>query len=501
MTTVSKTTLAVACLLYVFSFGLRYWKFSKISPFVDDHARDAITVMEHLEQRKPFILGPKASVGNFYVQPFYYYFISVPMFLSNGNPDTASFAVILVESFTPVLLYLLGKRYWSELSGQIMGVLYAVSPFAITFASFAWSPNLIPFFAAVMLLTSFEYLIRGRKNMIILSIVSGVLAFQMHYQSFILLMYLGLLGVYAVFFSKKSVRPWLVGAGAGALTLLPLLFDVNITLENFRNITAFFTQEHARFYQTVRTLPFFWNFIPQVYEHALGLASDGFLYGRIIFLATYSFFGIAGLIEFLRIKKIGKTALLFFFITTALVGLRVYKGDKLEYYLLFMIYIPAVSIGILVGRVRGVLRHIFLGVIAVVLFQLGRTTPGTTQLLSRDYETFTKAVGSIDEHYGSSYYLAGVPYVFFENTFKYVWKHTYRKTPWTEDRKGEMRHVYICKPEQQCSDLFCSVHAEDNEYVNERIAREEAGNGYVYSDQYGYDIQGRRFQVVMYEKQ
>lgn len=499
MKKISLITLITAVFLYVFSFSLRYWKLTKIAPFVDDQARDAITVMEHLDQHKPFVLGPKASVGNFSVQPFYYYFISIPILLFHGNPDAISLSIIIIESFTPVLLYLFIKRYWNEQSGQITGFLYAVSPFIIIFSSFAWSPNLIPFFSVLMLFSSFEYLIRGKKWMIVLSFVSAVLAFQMHYQATILFLYLIFVFLYALIVQKKSLLPWLVAGMVGVLTLIPLLFDLNLTLQNMHNLIQFFTKEHSKIYQTVRTFPFFWNYIPQVFEHALGFESDGFKYGRIIFLLTYGYLFLNSSRQVIKTRKMDQTSLLFMFISIAFVGLRLYKGDKLEYYLLFMVFIPALSLGILVGQLRRKIKALGMLAVALIVFSAGKANPAAINKIQRDYEVFTRIVGVIDSRYAPSYYLAGVPYTFFQNSFYYVWKYQYGKTPWTDENNVSSKHIYICSPEQRCSDLFCAPH-ENNEYVNEEIAVKEYSQSYAFVDQFMFDLQDRKVQVVMYEK-
>ena len=140
----SRSLMFFAVLLYVFSFSLRFYKFSNGMPFGDDHARDATVIMEHIQAKKPFVLGPKTSVGEFYVHPLYYYVMSVPLMLTQGNPFSMSFLIVLIESFTPVLLFIFVYRFWNLRSAQIAGVLYAISPFAIIFGSHAWSPNLVP---------------------------------------------------------------------------------------------------------------------------------------------------------------------------------------------------------------------------------------------------------------------------------------------------------------------------------------------------------------------
>ncbi|HKY74034.1 MAG TPA: glycosyltransferase family 39 protein [Patescibacteria group bacterium] len=496
-----KPWILFAIFLYLFSFWLRWWKLQHISPFGDDMARDAFVVLQHIGERTPFVLGPKASVGNFYVQPIYYYLMAIPMFLSGGNPESASMMIVVLESLTPVLLYLIGRRYWKESAGQVMGVLYAISPFAITFGSYAWSPNLIPLTSTLMLFGVLEYVVRKNTKGLLVAITAAVLALQMHYQAFSLMLFMATVFGYIVLFRRKDMWWWLGGSVLGAATLLPLLFDVPLATQNFVNIYKFFTQEHAQYFQTTRTFPFFWNNIPRFFELVYGFMSDGYRVGRIIYLVGFTFLGVQTLWRMMKMRSLTADAVFLWFALVSFISLRLYKGDKLDYYLLFMTMLPVMLLGVVYAAVdrfkvgRWMFGALFVWLAVTAWFQF----PAKVHEPQHDYEKLRKFVRVLDAEIGADYAVVEIPYTFFKDPLRFAFLSEGGSSRLDESGASKKPHVYICSVEQFCEDGAYLQKENEHPETLLGIEQKEHALGRKKVKSFLFAEEQLRLEVVVYE--
>ncbi len=454
-------------LLFLLSLGLRLLQLNHINQFGDDHGRDALYVWDHIQTGTPFVLGPKASVGDFYVMPFYYYLMAIPFWLSNGWPTSASLMIVLVESFTPVILFLIGFRHWSIRSGIAMGILYAVSPFAITFSVFAWNPNMIPFFSSLMFLAVCELIKTKSKVWPTVAIVAAMLAFQLHYQAFILFFFLGPVVIWSFVRQPTSRKWWLVAILAGASTLLPLLFDLTVTLNNFTNIWHFFREDHSQFYQRTRLLPFFTTSLPSLFETFIGVSSPSIALGRL--LLGFSLLHLT--LRVLEAAKSGFTRytsdlILLGFFLSSLVGMRIYRGDKHEFYLLFCVYLPVCLLSSLLNRLGTNWKATVAQVVTITLVSVLATShqPLFTASPQHDYQILSTLIHKIEsEAGGESYTVVDVPYKFYRDSLKYIWPREVNKNPFDQFSTSQdpnldissssiapVRRIYICKQGDNC---------------------------------------------------
>src|SRR3989344_1515257 len=145
-------SLAAGILLWIFSLSLHSYYFFHNRTFGQDQARDVMIAEANIAEGRWLIgYGPKASVGDFYLPPLYYY-LQTGLYAIVSWPLAMGLLITIVESFTPVLLwYLLSKRVHPT-AGVVAGLLYTISPVVVTFATFMWNPNMIPFFLTLALL-------------------------------------------------------------------------------------------------------------------------------------------------------------------------------------------------------------------------------------------------------------------------------------------------------------------------------------------------------------
>ncbi|PIS09410.1 hypothetical protein COT75_01890 [Candidatus Beckwithbacteria bacterium CG10_big_fil_rev_8_21_14_0_10_34_10] len=364
----SKFILLFLIFLFGFSFFLRAYNFEQRTAFSTDQGRDYLKVWQHVKDRKLYLLGPKASVGNFYMPPFYYYLITPAIVLGRFNPISGGLFNVLVESFTPLVIFWFCKKFFNKKSAFFSSLLYAVSPLIIDFASFLWNPNTIPFFVSLVVFFVFSYLKEKKEKDFILALIIYSLAFQLHYQMLIV----GFFLLFAFLLRPlKKLKNYLIIFITSFLLYIPYFYyEFTNKFYNLKGIYAFFTQEHRLYYNRVTTPDFFVKYMPSFFGQIIG--GNKLFLGQILFIVVLGGWGIITLLNFKNKKNKDKKkyleteskietikALLFnpyflwlVFIILNLIGLRIYKGDKLGYYLSFMFMVPPVSLGVILSKIN-----------------------------------------------------------------------------------------------------------------------------------------------------
>jgi len=278
--------------------------------------------------------GPKASVGNFYLPPLYYqvFVILTALFPS---PFAMTLLITLVESLTPVLVFFLAKRFLDERAAVVAGVLAASAPLAVIFGTFAWNPNMVPFFSLLSLLMLLKYTQFNNLKYLVVACISFVVALQLHYQATVLLPVFVFIFLQQIFQRKFLLRHWLVAIIAASMLFLPYgAAEVANNFQNTRALYSYLTEEHARYFDQLTKNYFVWTFIPAFMERIqLQTNTDSFRLGRVLI-----FFGLP-LLSYYAYKKKSLAVVAYFL--GILCMLRVYKGDKVDYYMSSLFVLPS----------------------------------------------------------------------------------------------------------------------------------------------------------------
>ncbi len=229
----------------VFSAFLRLYRISDYMTFLGDEGRDVMVAKGILEGNFT-LLGPRASAGDFFLGPVYYYMIAPFLWLSRFDPVGPAIMVALFGIATVFLVYYVGKMFFGTKAGIMSAMLYAVSPLVIAYSRSSWNPNLMPFVSLLSLYLL--YLAVKRNNLKLLLIVGFLLgiAMQLHY----LTTFLGVIVFIFVLIGnliqgKKNIltnytKQYLslfVGFVAGLSPFL--LFELRHNFANFRTIFNF----------------------------------------------------------------------------------------------------------------------------------------------------------------------------------------------------------------------------------------------------------------------
>lgn len=175
----TKESLPIIGILFLAAF-LRLYKISDYMTFLGDEGRDVLVAKQILEGNLTF-LGPRASAGDFYLGPIYYYFMTPFLLLFNYDPVGPAIMVALAGIVTVFLVYYITKEWINKPAGIIAAALYTVSPLVIAYSRSSWNPNLMPIITLTLLYVLYKAVVRPSwKLFLAVGILFGI-AMQLHY--------------------------------------------------------------------------------------------------------------------------------------------------------------------------------------------------------------------------------------------------------------------------------------------------------------------------------
>lgn len=224
---------------------MRLYRIEDYMTFLGDEGRDMLVARQILQGDLVFI-GPRASAGDFFLGPIYYYFIAPFLFLFNYNPVGPAVFVALLGIVTVLLIYIMGKDFFGKWAGLSAAALYAVSPLVVSYSRSSWNPNPVPFFTLFMLYLLYKGIKNQRLKMFLFAGALFGILMQLHY----IVVFLGLIVfLYMLVGDKisqkkfqiiKLIKQYLMFALGFVITFSPfLLFEIKNKFPNFRTIFNF----------------------------------------------------------------------------------------------------------------------------------------------------------------------------------------------------------------------------------------------------------------------
>lgn len=322
--------------LFFFSLFLRSFNLSHYISFHQDQVRDLLYIKEHFETKKFIFLGPKASVGDFYLPPFWYYLMSFAYVFSK-SPLAPAFLTAILGSFTSVIIFLFVNKFLDKKISFITTALYAVSPLSIEYSRFAWNPNPIPLFVILTFYFLYQFLFEKNEKSFIYATIVANLALQLHYQGLVILIFYFLV---ILFFKKLTLKKIFQYLLINTILVVPfIIYEIQNGFQNTLGIIKFFMTSQFTTKLNFFGIPFFIKFILK--DFSLFLARLMFFKNQ--FLGYISLFILLLSLIFLLLKlykhnKIDKVyKLLSLFLIFSFIMLYFYKNSLIDFYLLFLI--------------------------------------------------------------------------------------------------------------------------------------------------------------------
>jgi len=366
--------LLVLLIIVVASF-MRLYKISEYMTFLGDEGRDALVAKEIIEGNLT-LLGPRASAGDFFLGPVYYYMIAPFLAIFNYDPVGPAVMVALIGVLTVFLVYIFTQKFFNKPAGLIAALLYAISPLVIAFSRSSWNPNPVPFFTLLLMLALYFSV---KNNSVKLSLLVGLLLgilLQLHYIAVfigVIVFVFVLIGNFLLekkgLFKKYALQYSTIFTGF-LLGLSPfLLFELRHGFPNIKTIFSFIfvnnfqvdrVQElsHLEIVQDVLFRLFarlIFNYPPIEQIESFNL-----MHIQVLQILTVTLI-VSSVISLLIIKKKLIVVLLLLWLLLGVFLFGFYKKEIYDYYYGFLFPVPFILIGNLLAslmKVSGRFRYI-----------------------------------------------------------------------------------------------------------------------------------------------
>lgn len=176
----------ILVLLIILSFFFYFYNLPNNYHFAGDQGRDVLVIKDILLDKHLQLLGPTTSVGNYYLGPFYYYFIAPSLFLASFNPLGLAVFQALLGVITVIILFLFLRSKLGLRVASFASFWYLLLPTFIKYNRFAWNPNPIPLFFILFVCSLTNFLSKKKIFFFILSLVNFGILLQLHLVTLVL---------------------------------------------------------------------------------------------------------------------------------------------------------------------------------------------------------------------------------------------------------------------------------------------------------------------------
>lgn len=343
-----RTHLLLLTLILLLAAGLRLYKINEYMAFLGDEGRDVLVVKRMIVDHKFTLLGPITSVGSIYMGPVYYYMMAPFLWIAQLNPVGPAIMVALLAVATVYLLYQLGTEFFSPLTGLVAALFYALSPLTILYGRSSWNPNVVPFFATLLIYALMKGVVQKKVWWLPTSAACLGILIQLHYVTFLFFLVIFLTLILIRF--RLPIRIYAASLGAFLLTYSPFLaFEFRHGFVNMRGAMQFITQNDDGGGLTFQVVAHVMNDIfIRLFWRLLVIES-----AEITKLAMFGI-GIGLVLYWLRIqkdkKRIRALSILLIWFVGGLIGYGLYHGVIYDYYMGSLFPLPFLFFGIVIDQ-------------------------------------------------------------------------------------------------------------------------------------------------------
>lgn len=278
-------------------------------PFAYDMGRDLLWAKDITFYHIPTLIGPAASIWGIYFGPLWFYFLSVPLLISGGNPLSAVYLTALMIIFTGGLAYVLFRKYLTKLYALTLSIIILFSFTLINISTFAFHANVLPLLTLALIYFSFLAVVKN-SLFISLAFLSSSLMFHADPApamvfSFIPLFFFILFKLY----KRKDLIRVLVFSFLGYLTpfTFQILFELRNNFVETKSLVSYFRGENP---SLSGQLPLFERITNRV-SFYFEFFRTSFAGGSSIFAIIFLIFICWGIYKFLKTKNSQKLLILF----------------------------------------------------------------------------------------------------------------------------------------------------------------------------------------------
>ncbi len=354
----------VALAIMLIGGFLRLYRVPDTLMFLGDQGRDALIVARIFKEFDPVLIGPVTSVGNLYLGPLYYYFMLPFLWLSYPSPLGPVYAVAIFSTLNLFLLYHVGKKMFSPLTGLIAATIMAFSASAIELSRFSWNPNLAPLLSTLMI----YFIWQTRKNyrywLLVSSVFSAII--QLHYLTLLTGVSAFLLWLFSSFklhqkpiIVKEKLKTTLLAGLIFILSLTPqLVFDLRHNAANISALGKMFTQEEIFVDHQARSIPLrLKSFLNDSVDRAGQILVTLNVPLKSSFIKIGAVMMLIGLFFLMKKKShqeqtwFNGVTIVFIFLIVGILGTGLYQHPVYTHYIAYLIPISSLAIALLLRMI------------------------------------------------------------------------------------------------------------------------------------------------------
>lgn len=192
-----------------------------------DQGREYLAARNIVVNHKFILIGTELGAGSaglsgLFHGPIYYYLLTIPFILFNGNPAGGTLLMFGFGLFSVFFGYYLGKKIFNNHIGILIALLMSISPILIAQSRFLWSPNLSTLF--VLLSFYFIYLFAQNKKNLFIFLAAFFAGFVYNFEMAIAIPLSITLFIYSIYLLRKEFNKYLYLVLGCLLAFSPMVF-------------------------------------------------------------------------------------------------------------------------------------------------------------------------------------------------------------------------------------------------------------------------------------
>ncbi|HSW87822.1 MAG TPA: hypothetical protein VLG12_01545 [Candidatus Saccharimonadales bacterium] len=195
-------------------------------PFLFDHGRDMLAVKQIAVNHKFTLIGPFTGLQGVFQSPLHFYLLTIPFFLSGGNPSSGTWMMATLALIGIFLCYIFGRKIAGSTFALILSLFFAFSPTSLAFSAHFWNPHWIPFLMIFLYFFLYKSIFVSSKFWPLTGLIIGLIAqFEVAF-GIPLFVFVCLIAFLFSIRSLKTISFWLMIPVFLATFLPQMLFDI-----------------------------------------------------------------------------------------------------------------------------------------------------------------------------------------------------------------------------------------------------------------------------------
>lgn len=211
-------------------------------PFAYDMGRDLLYAKDIAFYHNLTLIGPAASIWGVYFGPFWFYFLTIPILISQ-HPYSAVFASASTIVATGALAYFLLKKYLTPFYALALSIIILFNATTINISTFAFHANLLPLLTLLLIYFCFLAVV---KNALFLSGAFFAASLMFHADPAPAVVFSSVppavFFAYKIYQKKHLLKTITASVAAYALPFVPhILFELRNSFTQTKSAIAYFS--------------------------------------------------------------------------------------------------------------------------------------------------------------------------------------------------------------------------------------------------------------------